>query len=298
MEEIVFKCEVVTPMFLAGADGKTPELRPPSIKGALRFWWRALNGHLSLEKLREKETKIFGGSGDRNAQKSNVIIRVIENELQKSDDDDNVSLEYIYKYLLYGIKEKKGYFKPEGTFGLKIIFRDKAFIEETITTLKTINKYGGLGSKSRNGFGSFKINGLDEEKHDFKGYGALKDYTAFSQYSRLYLSQKNHTCWKDALTEIGIAYKEAHNVIKKLHFRENKALELPKKERYTKPCFLHVDKCNEGFKGKILFLPSIYESGLDKNNQEQEKAELKYLTVIKELNAILEKQGLIEVNHG
>jgi len=34
-------------MFLAGADGVTPELRAPSIKGAMRFWWRACNGHLS-----------------------------------------------------------------------------------------------------------------------------------------------------------------------------------------------------------------------------------------------------------
>lgn len=36
-KKIIFECEVVTPMFLAGADGKTPELRAPSIKGAIRF---------------------------------------------------------------------------------------------------------------------------------------------------------------------------------------------------------------------------------------------------------------------
>ncbi len=30
MNTIKFECEIITPMFLAGADGKTPELRPPS----------------------------------------------------------------------------------------------------------------------------------------------------------------------------------------------------------------------------------------------------------------------------
>ncbi|OPX29474.1 MAG: type III-B CRISPR module RAMP protein Cmr1 [Candidatus Omnitrophica bacterium 4484_171] len=48
MKTITFECETITPMFLAGADGRTPELRPPSIKGAMRFWWRAMNGHLPL----------------------------------------------------------------------------------------------------------------------------------------------------------------------------------------------------------------------------------------------------------
>ena len=71
MQSITFECEVITPMFLAGADGVTPELRPPSIKGALRFWWRALNGHLELSELKRIEGKIFGDTSRR----SNLIIR-------------------------------------------------------------------------------------------------------------------------------------------------------------------------------------------------------------------------------
>jgi CRISPR-associated protein Cmr1 len=58
-----FKCEIVTPMFLAGADGKTPELRPPSIKGMLRFWWRAIISE-RIDKLKEEEAKIFGSSNE------------------------------------------------------------------------------------------------------------------------------------------------------------------------------------------------------------------------------------------
>ena len=63
MHSITFTCETSTPMFLSGADGVTPELRAPSIKGALRFWWRAMNGHLSLEELKRREVRVEGRRG-------------------------------------------------------------------------------------------------------------------------------------------------------------------------------------------------------------------------------------------
>ncbi len=65
MHTITFTCETITPMFLSGADGTTPELRAPSIKGALRFWWRAMNGHLSLSELKKQEGEIFGDNNNR-----------------------------------------------------------------------------------------------------------------------------------------------------------------------------------------------------------------------------------------
>jgi hypothetical protein len=39
---------IVTPMFIGDAEQKATDLRPPSIKGALRFWWRALNWKLQF----------------------------------------------------------------------------------------------------------------------------------------------------------------------------------------------------------------------------------------------------------
>ena len=75
MQTITFTCETITPMFLNGADGTTPELRAPSIKGALRFWWRAMNGHLTMEALKENESKLFG-SPDEQFGRSKVIIQV------------------------------------------------------------------------------------------------------------------------------------------------------------------------------------------------------------------------------
>ena len=78
---ITLKCEVITPMFLTGADGTTPELRPPSIKGALRFWWRALNGHLPLEELKKREGKIFGDTQNR----SKITLSVKELDVNRGN---------------------------------------------------------------------------------------------------------------------------------------------------------------------------------------------------------------------
>ncbi len=96
MQQITFNCEIITPLFLNGADGTTPELRPASIKGALRFWWRAMNGHLPLEDrkdekgnvlfkgLKTMEGEIFGGTEDTMGR-SKVIIRIDEHSQTEAD---------------------------------------------------------------------------------------------------------------------------------------------------------------------------------------------------------------------
>ncbi|RUM75097.1 MAG: type III-B CRISPR module RAMP protein Cmr1, partial [Sulfurovum sp.] len=66
-QELTFECETITPMFMYGADGKTPELRPASIKGVMRFWWRAIHGNLSLEDLKEQEGEIFGDTDKKSS---------------------------------------------------------------------------------------------------------------------------------------------------------------------------------------------------------------------------------------
>ncbi|MFZ1105749.1 MAG: type III-B CRISPR module RAMP protein Cmr1 [Hyphomicrobiaceae bacterium] len=58
MHRIEAEFEIVTPMFLGGADPKgSAELRAASIKGALRFWWRAGVGAAggNLERIHGEE---------------------------------------------------------------------------------------------------------------------------------------------------------------------------------------------------------------------------------------------------
>ena len=167
MESVVFNCELITPLFMSGADGTTPELRAPSIKGALRYWWRAINGHLPLEDkkdtggkviekgLRTIEGDIFGDTSRR----SKIIIQGI-------DLIDNPII----------VKEAKVPHKPfkNDAFakGLKFNLRiavtkfndfDKAQLESLVFLTFTL---GGLGNRSRRGFGSVKIEGYKQDSMD------------------------------------------------------------------------------------------------------------------------------------
>lgn len=70
---------ITTPMFLGDGGQKATSIRPPSIKGALRFWWRALqwprvyqrHGHVAtaLADLHTQEAELFGlAAGHKVAQ--------------------------------------------------------------------------------------------------------------------------------------------------------------------------------------------------------------------------------------
>lgn len=177
MNSITFRCEIVTPMFLAGVDGQAPELRPPSIKGAMRFWWRAVHGHLPIEDekdddgnvvevgLRSQETEIFGGGGE-NAKKSSFSLRVLTDirEMKKQDYqplphhtggnnctvcNDSKSQNTIKCKKNFKIKSI-----TEGTFDIKISSTDFEKIEDLFVLTCVL---GGFGKRSRRGFGSVKI---------------------------------------------------------------------------------------------------------------------------------------------
>src|SRR2546422_901454 len=57
--------EPITPLFLGGVEQRQPELRPASVRGALRYWLRALLGAVvgtDLGILRQEERRVFGST--------------------------------------------------------------------------------------------------------------------------------------------------------------------------------------------------------------------------------------------
>jgi len=146
MEKIVFECETITPMFMYGADGRTPELRPASIKGLMRFWWRAIHGNLSLDELKKQEGEIFGNTDI----KSSFSIRIKKVFFNPKDE--------------YPLPHKKTYQKSSFPINqiFKITFTGKNLkLVENIFKLTTI--LGGFGQRSRRGFGSIQITKIDDE---------------------------------------------------------------------------------------------------------------------------------------
>ncbi|MCF7859656.1 MAG: type III-B CRISPR module RAMP protein Cmr1 [Candidatus Cloacimonetes bacterium] len=166
MERVIFKCEVITPMFLAGADGKTPELRPPSIKGALRFWWRALYGNLSLKELKETEADIFGGS-EKSEGKSLVIIGIKKTLKEKFffSPVPHKGTSNIEAFCPGGNQEFELYLGLRNNYQID----NRTFNLEKLKTLFILfSILGGLGKRTRRGFGCFRIKEIDNAPFTFE----------------------------------------------------------------------------------------------------------------------------------
>ncbi|MBP7139348.1 MAG: type III-B CRISPR module RAMP protein Cmr1 [Caldisericia bacterium] len=160
MEKIVFECETITPMFIAGADSTTPELRAPSIKGAMRFWWRAVNGHLSVEDLRTREAEIFGGSGDGQGR-SKVIVRVENRTLNSSDISEQKPVPH-KGFKINAINTGKIFNVELCLIKSKILYNNQEIfdLEKLKSLFILVSILGGIGKRERRGFGSFKINSI------------------------------------------------------------------------------------------------------------------------------------------
>jgi CRISPR-associated protein Cmr1 len=152
MKAIKVTLETVTPLFLGGADPRgEPELRAASIRGALRFWLRALLGGVigdkDLDALRKAESAVFG-STDTGA--SPVVVRVAGNVKHAS-----------YRPLLHNPQKTFTFsgIKPGETFSLEVVPRRpyESVSPIVISTTALWLLLGGVGKRSRRGFGTLRL---------------------------------------------------------------------------------------------------------------------------------------------
>jgi CRISPR-associated protein Cmr1 len=158
MDTLIFTCKTVTPLAMSGADGKTPELRPPGIKAALRFWWRALHGHLQIDKLREKEGEIFGDT----KQRSKVLIKVIEDI-----DPHVISTPLLPHRTEVNRNATTTAFSQGSQFKIKLTTTSSSAISaEQLKSLFVLTcTLGGLGKRSRRGFGSITVTEINSKAY-------------------------------------------------------------------------------------------------------------------------------------
>jgi CRISPR-associated protein Cmr1 len=154
MMRVELTLKTVTPLFLGGADPRgEPELRAASIRGASRFWLRALLGAVignapeKLDDLRKAESAVFG-STDTGA--SPVVMQVTGEDHAQA-----------YCPLLHNPNKTFTFqgIMPGKT--LTLIFRPRpphrAISEAACGALLMFFLLGGLGKRSRRGFGSFVV---------------------------------------------------------------------------------------------------------------------------------------------
>jgi CRISPR-associated protein Cmr1 len=213
--------EIVTPMFIGDADQKATAMRPTSIKGALRFWWRALNGHLSLSELAKEEARLFGstkGGGvfSLAVEQKNIITKPLNITSNKNPADNeklNVSQISPHAYLLgQGLSDRNAII--EGKFTITILFNPKTTgvdqqeekdRQQIKRSLQLFGILGALGSRARHGWGSVSMTtvsdtkdiSIPKTKEEYQQLlqsflngktPLLPDFTAFSSKSRIDIS--------------------------------------------------------------------------------------------------------------
>lgn len=240
-----YTLELVTPAFLGGAD-QSAEWRTPGIKALIRQWWRVayvaehgvnVERMLEQEGLRFGSTQEFKGPHDRDPSLHKAAISIRFDGLPPSQaeqvepvrGDRNQSLPYLgfgpfvqptqpstRKALSHGSKTKlqviiKGHDNVEAD----------RYAQEMDTVFALIARFGTLGSRSRNGWGSLKLTGptlqaLNPEKFARPLDDSLRqDWMTgiATDRSGLMLWQTPvKTDWKSVMTDLKAARKEHQNL--------------------------------------------------------------------------------------
>ena len=285
---ITAKYRVVTPMFLSGADQSCTELRLPSFKGALRFWWRALAAECfanGLQKLRDAEDSLFGSTRTRTGQ-SRVRMRIVDQSIQPKIQN-KFQRNTWQSYIGYGLIDKPGQTQrecipPDSWFTVELGCSrcDDVQSRSLRKALIALGLLGGLGSRSRNGWGSITLESLsgvgepwsaptdetalrEEIERLFATQAALQNWTAVTRDSA-YAIGKSHSDSELAYCWLAQQYQSTIKEITDKQHRE--AFGLPRKhagrnagERRAGPVLLHVHQV-EGYPALPLavFLPGKF----------------------------------------
>lgn len=165
MEHLTFRLQVVTPLFLSGADQGIAELRPPSIRGALRFWFRAIAGAVlkyDWQAVKQAEALVFG-STDR---ASLWLLRVRSLTCATPGVSSFAApLAYLgYGPIGYEKRSKayvaqRDYYPPNSSCQIEVYLRcsDPLLLQLLGATFWVWGHLGGLGSRVRRGFGGISL---------------------------------------------------------------------------------------------------------------------------------------------
>lgn len=140
-----YRLHFITPLFSCGSYTAKPEVRPPSIRGQLHWWFRALGGKYTDEKI------IFGGVHG-GATASKVVVRV------SSVTGDTGSIDTL-PHKGGGQASPKAAYQAGTTFELHVLARlgglPPALQSALDRTLETWLLLGSLGLRSTRAGGNF-----------------------------------------------------------------------------------------------------------------------------------------------
>ncbi len=172
----VRRYKLITPLFGGGVKAQEADpitiIRGASVRGQLRFWWRATRGGQfdgNLNKMREKEIAIWGSAAkkdDKNSGPSKVSLTTrILNEGKpfvakdsKGKPVTNIGdQKSVYSYVAFPLRDTQGAKVLQGVeFELTICYPNEleADVRAALWAWET---FGGIGARTRRGFGALQL---------------------------------------------------------------------------------------------------------------------------------------------
>lgn len=200
---------IVTPMFLGGENQQADatQFRNASFKGALRFWWRALNWGRALQDagpqptaalklLHQREGDLFGLASDgKNSRQSRVQI---QSDLQgaalklpvtaptpKKSDKPLEEVSYLLgQGLFHYEKGVTRQYLEGGNLTIRLNFKPglaEADIQSVEQAAIALGLFGGLGSRARKGLGSLALHKLERPGQPVREFATVESIAAFIQ---------------------------------------------------------------------------------------------------------------------
>ncbi len=177
-----FDCRVITPLFLGGAETRVrPELRSASIRGAMRYWYRAILGgctisdQANVERLKQCEADVFGTTEKGSA--ITVLVHTdqpLKTETFRKDravrTQEGNFLPTGKDYLLWSMaasgrpgtlryQPDREYIKTDTQFKIRLqsrIVQGDDALTKASAALWLLSNLGGLGARANRGAGSFE----------------------------------------------------------------------------------------------------------------------------------------------
>ncbi|MBK9138138.1 MAG: type III-B CRISPR module RAMP protein Cmr1 [Verrucomicrobia bacterium] len=199
MKTETFHLELITPCFCGGAEPeKQAEIRAPSIRGQLRWWFRTLGGFKSLAarglSVRAQEALIFGSTAGEEGQAGKLVVRVKNGPAPSTTTRDDREfhaevgtdrgylafplrskrkrengMERLVEYkgkAAYDWEDSKGNKLALPTFDLQLIWRgDLANWPDIEALVVVFGNLGALGFRSRRALGALRIASHSTSQH-------------------------------------------------------------------------------------------------------------------------------------
>ena len=159
MYKAEFEVEAITPIFIRGADQRKAEIRASSIKGLMRWWFRALAGRCvrGTAELKAIEGKFFGSTQRR----SPLVLNVVPNSRSKNIKKLKELRDLRYLWFSIMLQARKGelqyYYPPGSRFQIELSSMNDEAFRIGIATIWSLANLGGVGFRARRGAGSIQI---------------------------------------------------------------------------------------------------------------------------------------------